>query len=143
VLDSNIAESGDDRAVRSCVIRGDRISDNEDHGSGLVFLLDGCASFGLELVSFIVDGSTILNDTGTVCAPRTLILAFLITASPSVFGGDTLDFGKGPCQGFTPCLSDPFHETALIILVARGQRKSELVGDEKPTFSASCSSLSA
>jgi hypothetical protein len=62
---------------------------------------------------------------------------FLITASPKVCGGEILGWCNGPFQGFIWRLSDPSLDTALIISLDNGQRKSELEGEEKLTFSAS------
>jgi hypothetical protein len=93
-----------------------------------------------EDLKLFVDGNDILNNIGTVCPPRNLILEFVITASPSVLGDETLGFGKGPVHGFTLYLSDLSCVTALIILVERGHLKSELEGDWKLTFSAARSS---
>jgi hypothetical protein len=45
-----------------------------------------------EDLKLFVDGNDILNNIGTVCPPRNLILEFVITASPSVLGDETLGF---------------------------------------------------
>jgi hypothetical protein len=42
-------------------------------------------------------------DFDGVCPAHNLILVFLITASPNVFGSDILGFGKGSFHGFTWC----------------------------------------
>jgi hypothetical protein len=79
-------------------------------------------------------------DLDGVCPPHNQFLVFLFTASPNVFCGDILGFGKGSFHGFTWCLSDLSRGIALIILFAREHRRSELAEDVKLTFSASCSS---
>jgi hypothetical protein len=56
---------------------------------------------------------------------------FLITASPSILGGEILGLGNSPFHGFTLCLSGAPLFTAFMILDANGHRKYELVGNGK------------
>ena len=96
------------------------------HSQGFVFI-------GLSIGNLFVDGRAILNELGTDRPPRNVAGKFLITTSPSVFGGEIRGFGNGPFQGFMCVIRDLSLVMALIILLAIGQRNSELVGDGKLT----------